>query len=146
MTGDTEFPGRKADSLRKALKAWEARVWDRAGSSICASVLSLKEKQELKVRVQPFTVRRTEQAAKGVCSGFMSYASIPATEIKFINSCEALSTGRGNISAPNRHFWGSFYPVTAKHWPTALVYFFDTKSRYHEILLPSGRNNQPLQI
>lgn len=57
MTGDTEFPGIKADSLRKALNAWEARVWDRAGSSICASVLSLwNKKQELKERVQPLTL------------------------------------------------------------------------------------------
>lgn len=99
MTGDAEFSGRKADSVEKALKAWEARVkcwvWDRAGSSICASMLSLwKEKHELKVSVQPVIVRKTKQATKRVCSGSMSSASIPATEVPFINSCEALGYRR----------------------------------------------------
>lgn len=59
------------------------------------SILSLwKEKHELKARVQPVTIGKTEQAAKRVCSGFMSCASIPGTGVKFIKSCEALSYRR----------------------------------------------------
>lgn len=108
--------------MGKALKAWEVRVkhwvWDRAASSICVPILSLwKEKHKLKVTVQPVAVRKT----KRICSGFMSSASIPATEVKFIKSW-------GNISASDRHFWGSFYPVTAKAWPTALGYSFRQKA------------------
>lgn len=97
--------------------------------SLCLCPLPVEGEAGIKGKSAASHIRRTKQAAKGVCSDFMSSASIPATEVKFINSCEALSTGGGNISAPNRHFWSSLHPVTAKHWPTALGYFFDTKQQ-----------------
>lgn len=134
MAGDTEFSGIKADSLRKALRAREARVecwdWDRAGSSICASTLSLwQEKQELKVRVQPLTVRKTKQAAKRVCSGFMSYASIPGTKVKFINPCEALGYRRRQYQSTRQALLRLISCCHCKALTHSTWVFFDTKQQ-----------------
>lgn len=95
VTGDTEFSGRKADSVRKALRqGLSSGSETELDHQFVPYPLPVEGEAGIKVRVQLLTDRKTKQAARRVISGFMSYASIPATEVKFIPSCEALGCRR----------------------------------------------------